>query len=175
MTTGIYARTELHHTLSPSMDISVSSNFERLIFDLYDQDGVAVKDLMDRFAQEDIHLSEPAMARVRKLFVSQCVDDEETCLLIADVYAANDYLLDPHSAIGVKAARDCRRDPSIPCITMATAHPAKFPEAIAAAGVDAKPALPPHMADLFEREERYQVLANDLAVVQTFMTDHINA
>ncbi len=175
MTTGTYARTSLHHTLSPSMDISVSSNFERLLFDLYDRDGAAIAELLERFQHEDITLSEQAMNRIRQLFDSQCVSDEETCALIAEVYAANEYLLDPHSAVGVKAARDCRRDASVPMVTLATAHPAKFPQAVAEAGVKELPGLPHHLADLFEREERYQVLANDLTAVQAFMTSQLNA
>jgi threonine synthase len=175
MTTSTYARTQLHHTLSPSMDISVSSNFERLLFDLYDRDGAAVAELLERFQNEDITLSEQAMNRARQMFDSQCVSDEETCALIAEAYTLNEYLLDPHSAIGVKAARDCRRNAAVPMITLATAHPAKFPQAVAEAGVKELPALPSHLADLFEREERYQVLANDLHAVQTFMTGNINA
>ncbi len=175
MTTGTYARTGLHHTLSPSMDISESSNFERLLFDLYDRDGAAVAELLERFQNEDISLSEQAMSRARLMFDSQCVSDEETCALIADVCARNEYLLDPHSAIGVKAARDCRRHAAVPMVTLATAHPAKFPQAVAEAGVKELPALPHHMADLFEREERYQVLANNLGAVHTFMTGNINA
>jgi threonine synthase len=175
MTTRTYARTQLHHTLSPSMDITVSSNFERLLFDLYDRDGAAVAQLLERFESEDINLSDQAMARAGDLFSSQCVSDKETCEMIAEVYRANGYLLDPHSAIGVKAARDSRRDPAVPVIALATAHPAKFPQAIAAAGVTEQPALPEHMADLFERKERYQVLPRELAAVQAYMLDHLNA
>ncbi len=175
MTDGTYARTEIHHTLSPSMDISVSSNFERLLFDLYDRDGAAIADFMQRFQSEDVALSETAMSRARALFDSQCVSDADTCQLIADVYEASEYMLDPHSAIGVKAARDCLRDPAIPVVTLATAHPAKFPDAIRQAGVEEEPALPHHMLDLFERQERYQVVANDLAAVHEFMASNINA
>ena len=175
MTDGTYARTEIHHTLSPSMDISVSSNFERLLFDLYDRDGAAIADFMQRFQNEDVALSETAMSRARALFDSQCVSDADTCQLIADVYEASEYMLDPHSAIGVKAARDCRRDPAVPVVTLATAHPAKFPDAIRQAGVEEEPALPHHMLDLFERQERYQVVANDLAAVHEFMASNINA
>lgn len=175
MTTQTYARTELHHTLSPSMDITVSSNFERLLFDLYDRDGAAIAQFMEQLQSGDVKLSAQAMSRARALFDSRCVDDEETCQVIADVYAASDYMLDPHSAIGVKAARECRRDKSTPVITLATAHPAKFPEAIKTAGIEEVPTLPQHMADLFEREERCQVLSNDLGVVQDFMASHINA
>jgi threonine synthase len=175
MTTKTYARTELHHTLSPSMDITVSSNFERLLFDLYDRDGPAVAELLQRFDTEDIVLSDAAIARARSLFDSQCVSDEETCQVIAEVFGASEYLLDPHTAIGVRAARDLHRNPATPIITLATAHPAKFPDAIARAGVDFVPALPHHMIDLFDRPERFEVLPNDLAQVQAFMTSNINA
>lgn len=175
MTTQTYARGELQHTLSPSMDITVSSNFERLVFDLYQRDGAAVADLMRRFESGDISFSDAAMSEARRLFSSQCVSDEETCQVIHDVYAASEYLLDPHSAIGVKAARDQRCDRLTPVITLATAHPAKFPEAISRAGIDFQPALPQHMLDLFQRQERYCVQANELAAVQAFMAANINA
>lgn len=175
LTTGAYARTELHHTLSPSMDITVSSNFERLMFDLYDRDGAAVAALMDQFRQGDIQLSDAAMSRLGSLFSSQCVDDRETCEVIAGVFERNEYLLDPHSAIGVKAALDCRRDAAVPMITLATAHPAKFPAAIAEANLSVEASLPVHMADLFEREERYAVLPNDLSSVQQYMADNLSA
>jgi threonine synthase len=175
MTTRTYARGELQHTLSPSMDITVSSNFERLIFDLYDRDGPAVADLMRRFQDGDISLSEAAMAKALGLFSSQRVNDEETCQLIHEVFEASEYLLDPHSAIGVKAARDMRCDRQTPVISLATAHPAKFPEAIAKAGVDFDAALPHHMLDLFDREERYEVVPNDLAAVQAYMAASIKA
>lgn len=175
MTTQTYARTELHHTLSPSMDITVSSNFERLLFDLYDRDGAAVAELLERFQQQDIQLSDTAIERAREIFDSQCVNDEETCTLIAQVYENSEYLLDPHSTIGVKAARDCRRDPATPIVTLATAHPAKFPEAIAKSGLEIEASLPHHMADLFERTERYEVLPRELAKVQAFMAGNLQA
>ena len=175
MTTDIYARTALHQTLSPSMDISVSSNFERLMFDLYNRDGAAIAELMEQFRQGDIHLSASAMAKARQHFDSQCVDDELTRKTIAEIWDASAYMLDPHSAVGLRAGRDCRRTAATPMITLATAHPAKFPEAIAQAGVSAKPVLPQHMADLFERKECYEVIANDLAAVQAYMAGNINA
>jgi threonine synthase len=173
MTTQSYARGDMQHTLSPSMDITVSSNFERLMFDLYDRDGAAISELFERFQHGDIRLSDDAIARARGLFDSQCVDDAGTCATIAQVYRESGYLLDPHSAIGVRAARDQHRDTAIPMIALATAHPAKFPEAIAAAGLDVEPGLPAHMADLFERAERYEVLPNSLQAVQAFMADNI--
>jgi threonine synthase len=170
-----YEPRELLHTLSPSMDITVSSNFERLLFDLYDRDGAAVAQLMQQSRTSGFTLSEAAITRARELFSSQHVSDAQTCQVIADVFESSGYLLDPHSAIGVKAARDRHSDPAVPMVTLATAHPAKFPEAIASAGLKVKPALPAHMHDLFEREERYQVLPNELAAVQGFIAANINA
>ncbi len=175
LTTGAYSRTELHQTLSPSMDITVSSNFERLMFDLYGRDGAAIADLMQQFNDRDISLSPDAMERLGTLFSSQCVDDAATCEMIAGVYRDSEYLLDPHSAIGYRAALDCRRDAAEPMVTLATAHPAKFPAAIAQAGLAIEPALPAHMADLFEREERFDVLPNDLDAVQRYMADNLSA
>ena len=175
MTTRTYHRQPLEHTLSPSMDITVSSNFERLLFDLYDRNGDAIADLMARFDRGDIDFSEAAMERARGLFSSQCVSDEETCDQIASTWRECEYLLDPHSAIGVKAALESGLPPGVPVITLATAHPAKFPDAIKAAGLDQEVALPLHLRDLFEREERVAVLPNELAAVQAFMADNINA
>ncbi len=175
MTENRYGRQSLTHTLSPSMDITVSSNFERLLFDLYDRDGTAIADLMQRFDSGDIGLSDSAMQRARALFSSQCVNDDETCAQIAASWRECGYLLDPHSAIGVKAALDSGIPAHTPVITLATAHPAKFPDAIRRAGLTQEVELPLHLRDLFEREERFTVLPNELAAVQAFMASNIRA
>ncbi len=175
LTSGLYDRQPLEPSLSPSMDITVSSNFERLLFDLYGRDGDAVAGLMRAFDGGEIRLSPEALAGARSLFASHRVDDEGTCAEIAGTWAASEYLLDPHSAIGLAAARAAQRDPAVPMVTLATAHPAKFPDAVRRAGVEREPALPPHLADLYEREERYTVLPNDLAAVQAFMADNLRA
>ncbi|MDX1456630.1 MAG: threonine synthase [Marinobacter sp.] len=167
-----YEQHQLEHTLSPSMDIMVSSNFERLLFDLHGRDGAAVKDLLERAQQGPVSIEDYRWRNARKLFDSDAVDDRGTCDTIRDVYEQTEYLLDPHTAIGVRAARNCRRDASVPMVTLGTAHPAKFPDAISEAGLSVKPQLPSHMADLFEREERCTVLDNDLAAVQSFMATH---
>ncbi len=164
---------ELVHTLSPSMDIMVSSNFERLLFDVYGRDGAAISKLMDDFKAGPVSLGDGNWDQVRELFDSCAVDDETTCEVIKQVFAETEYLLDPHTAIGVKAARECNRDSAVPMVTLATAHPVKFPDPVVKAGLES-PQLPPHMADLFEREERYEVLANDLAQVQSFMASHVH-
>ncbi|MEE4108637.1 MAG: threonine synthase [Halieaceae bacterium] len=174
---GSYARQALHKTLSPSMDISVSSNFERLLFDLYDRDPAAVDALMAQFSEGAIDLSAAALERARALFMSERVDDEATLAGIADTWKNCAYLLDPHSAIGYLAARaGARADAnSGPWVTLATAHPAKFPEAVERAGVATSAALPAHLADLYEREEHADVLPCDLAAVQRFMAGHLGA
>ena len=170
-----YSKHELMHTLSPSMDIVISSNFERLLFDCYEGDGDAIADLMNRFQTEDVTISDKAFASVHSLFDSCTVNDEETVKTIASVYDKTEYLLDPHSAIGVKAAREMRHSHSVPMITLATAHPAKFPDAVLKAGYPRELQLPHHMVDLFKREERSTVLANDLSIVQKFISKNIKA
>jgi len=158
----------LKHTLSPSMDIMVSSNFERLLFDLYDRDGSAVDELLTRFKTEAVTLAPAQIEKMQAIFDSASLSDDVTCETIKTVFEQTGYLLDPHTAIGVQAARDNNKDVSVPMITLATAHPVKFPDAITKAGLKA-PELPQHLADLFEREEAYTVLDNDLQKVQHFM------
>ena len=167
-----YEQHTLEHTRSPSMDIMVSSNFERLLFDLHGRDGLAVKQLLENASKGPVSIEDYRWKQARKLFDSAAVDDKATCDTIREVYEQNEYLLDPHTAIGVNAARACRRDSQVPMITLGTAHPAKFPDAITESGLTVKAELPPHMADLFEREERYTVLDNDKAGVQAFIAKH---
>lgn len=165
----------LLHSLSPSMDIMVSSNFERMLFDLYDQDGAAIKQLMADFKSGEMKLSEKALQKARELFSSYRLDDEEMLAVVREVFERSEYLLDPHTAIGVKAGRVTRRSQTTPMVTLATAHPAKFPEAALKAGQPSEPALPHHMQDLFSREEKYTVLKNDIAGVHRFIADNIVA
>jgi len=172
MSKNQYEVRPLKHTITPSMDIAVSSNFERLLFDLYDHDGPALAELMARMnAKQDIvTLDEDKLAKARELFDSQAVDENETIATMQQVYDETGYLLDPHTAVGVKAARDCRRNQQIPMITLGTAHPVKFEEAVKRAGFDV-PALPHHLTDLMEREEKLDVLPAELATVQGFIAE----
>ena len=171
LTTGTYGRQPIEASLSPSMDISISSNFERLLFDLYDGDAAQINQMMTDFAQGDICLSDTALSRAQKLFTSARVSDEETCDEIRMMWKRTGQLLDPHPAIGTRAARLCARKGEGPMVTLATAHPAKFPAAVARAETGQEPLLPGHLADLFEREERFDTLDNDLATVQAYMAD----
>lgn len=168
-----HSKNQLQHTLSPSMDIMVSSNFERMLFDLYDRDGNAIRQLMDDFKSGSMTLKESALSRARELFTSYGVSDAVTVDVIREVFENDGYLLDPHTAIGVEAARKTRRRNNIPMICLATAHPAKFPEAVRKAGQNQDPILPPHMKDLFQREERYTVLPQELKKVQEFIKTNV--
>ena len=170
MHSGFYKKTLLKTSNSPSMDISVSSNFERLLFDLYARDGALIDDLMERFDSEGITLSSSAMNKFRKLFSSQRVDQNETLEQISDSWRKTKYLLDPHSAIGVRAALKSNFSPNTPIVSLATAHPAKFTEAVIAAGVDCKLEAPNHASNIFNLDERYEVFPNDINEIQS----HIN-
>lgn len=167
-----YSLSDLEPTLSPSMDIMVSSNFERYLFDLFDRDAEAVTAFVTGLDKTAQHLDDVRWKKARELFSSLGVDDKTTCEVIAEVYNDTEFLIDPHTAVGVKAARVCNQDTSVPMITLATAHPVKFADAVTKAGLDS-PALPAHMQDLFEREERYDILNNDIGEVTRFLRSHL--
>ncbi len=167
-----YVKNDLVKTLSPSMDIMVSSNFERLLFDLYDRNGEELAALIaDLNSGKAESLATTRWQQARTIFASHKVDDDLTCEVIKQVAEEHNYLLDPHSAIGVEAGRACNEHPEVPMITLATAHPVKFPEAVIKAGQDG-PQLPRHLSDLLERPEDYAVLPNDLAAVQDYIAKH---
>jgi len=165
----------LEQSLAPSMDIMISSNFERLLFDLYDGDGEAIAGLMANAKEGRMELGPKALAKARKLFSSYRCDDEGMLQIISSVYQQSGYLMDPHTAIGLDAARHSRSNAETPMVVLATAHPAKFPDAVKQAGYPYDPVLPTHMADLFEREERFTVLDNDQTTVRRFIADHISS
>jgi threonine synthase len=153
-------------SLSPSMDIQVSSNFERLLFELLDRDPEATRQTMLSFRETGrMTVSEPVWHRARGLFHGFRLDDPGTEAEIRRVHAATGYLADPHTAVGIAAARALPCAGGVPVVAMATAHPAKFPDAMERA-TGHRPALPPRMADLFEREERFAVLPNDLGAIE---------
>ena len=160
-----YSKGTLEPTLSPSMDIMVSSNFERFLYDLFQGDTQRVTAFVTSASREAQTLTDAEWARAKMHFASHAVDDAATCSTIREVWDKTGFLLDPHSATGVKAAEVCDTDASIPMITLATAHPAKFATAIEQAGLK-PPALPPHLSELFTREERCTVLDNSLDTVK---------
>ncbi|MEQ9682059.1 MAG: threonine synthase [Rhodospirillales bacterium] len=149
-------------TTSPSMDIQVSSNFERLLFDLVDRDGAACARVLTDFRKTGrFEVSAAQLARARKVFAGARFDDDATKAVIKQVHEQTGELIDPHSAVGVGAARECRGETDAPMVILATAHPAKFPDAVEDA-TGLRPALPARLADLLDRPKRCQTLANDL-------------
>lgn len=167
--TGTYGMSQVHHTYSPSMDIQVSSNFERLLFDLYQRDGKAITGLMQELQnKKSFTLPKPIHAALQKAFAASAVDNAATIATMRETYEACGELLDPHTAVGLAAGQRARRDTSAPLVVLATAHPAKFPDAVKkATGVE--PQLPPHLADIFKKKERLETLANDSAAIKTYI------
>jgi threonine synthase len=158
-------------TISPSMDIQISSNFERLLFDVFQRDGAQVRRVMQSFRQSgEYSVTAEQHQRLRRLFDAQRFDDDETSAEIARRLAESGELLDPHSAIATAAARREVRPEISAVVALATAHPAKFPDAVEKAS-GLRPDLPPRLADLYEREERCVALPNDLVALQDFIRD----
>ena len=156
---------EVVPSLSPSMDIQVSSNFERLLFELLNRDaGACARTVTDFRRTGRMSVPDAVWRQASGLFHALALEDEDTKTEIRTLYRSSQYLADPHSAIGIAAGR-MFREPGIPMVAMATAHPAKFPDAMVQA-VGIRPALPPHLADLFDRPERYDVVPNQLDTVE---------
>ncbi|MDR7126915.1 threonine synthase [Pseudotabrizicola sp. 4114] len=170
LTSGDYTKDGVKPSMSPSMDIQVSSNFERALFDAYGRDGRAVAQLMDELKAGGFHISQGALESLRATFASGRCSEEETTATINREYVRTGEVLCPHSAVGVKVANDYLG--STPMITLATAHPAKFPDAVLDA-IGQRPELPARMADLFDRRERLTRVPNDLGRLQSLIRERI--
>ena len=176
MESAAYTKLGVVPTISPSMDIEVSSNFERALFWAHGRDGAAVTSLMAELsAKGGFTLSQNAMSQLTAIYDSGAADEARTSETITLTKAETGELLCPHSAVGVAVgSRHLRRNPATPMITLATAHPAKFPDAVEqATGI--RPALPPRMADLFDRPERVTRVANDLPTIQSLIRERLRA
>ena len=172
---GVMKIGTVHPTLSPSMDIQVSSNAERLLFDLYDRDPARLVRAMQQFRQSgEISLDPAQHKRLSDLFAGHRLDDAATLAVMKGLYQETGELIDPHSAIGLAAARAVKLDPDVAVVALGTAHPAKFPDAVEKA-TGMRPPLPPALADLYERPERFSVLANDLAALKTHIRGQVAA
>jgi threonine synthase len=169
---GAYRPLGVKATQSPSMDIQVSSNFERLLFEAYGRDAAAIRGLMGALKQGGEFVVSPGpLANIRADF-DACRASEADCAgEMRRVHRESGVILDPHTAIGVHAARAAlSRDPGTPVVALATAHPSKFPDAVeAATGV--RPPLPAHLGDLLERRERFPILPNDARAVAAFVRE----
>ncbi|WP_342643019.1 threonine synthase [Rhodoligotrophos ferricapiens] len=169
---GRYAMSGVVPSISPSMDIEISSNFERLLFEVLDRQAPDLQRLMDGLKQSGAFtLSERALGRIRHDFASARSDEAETRAMIAEMHKMTGRLVDPHTAVGLVAAGKVQRRQSGPMVVLATAHAAKFPDAVqAATGI--RPELPQRLADLLDRPERINCLPNELKAVEPFIAQH---
>lgn len=166
--------TNVAPSLSPSMDIQVSSNFERLLFEMLERDADRCSAIMQEFRQTGrMAVPQDAWKNICENFSAMRLDDDETIIAMRRFYKESHYCADPHSAIGLEAGRHYKES-DIPMIAAATAHPAKFPDAVKKA-TNVQPELPPHLADLFTRKERYITLPDNLASVQNAIKTHLHS
>jgi threonine synthase len=173
---GSYEIRGVQPTASPSMDIQISSNFERLLFEAYGRDGAAIRRLMGSLSQSRAFLidAEP-LARIRAEFSAVAVDETAVADEMKRTYRETGFMLDPHTAVGTRAARPLLEErPEVPVIALATAHPAKFPDAVERA-TGLRPLLPPHLADLLDRPERFTVIPNEQGTIERFIRERARA
>ena len=171
LSTGAYQTSQVHPSISPSMDIQVSSNFERALFYAYGKDGKAVAQLMAELKEGGFSVSQGALQALREHFDSGRLSEEETSAAITEMQARTGEILCPHSAIAAKVG-DQHQDGATPMISLATAHPAKFPDAVEAATA-IRPGLPKRMADLYDRSERVTQVDNDLTALEALIQKRI--
>jgi threonine synthase len=175
LATGAYEIRGVTPTTSPSMDIQISSNFERLLFDAYRRDAAAIRALMGSLTQsKSFNVSSAALGEMRKRFSAERADEQEVAATMRATYREADYCIDPHTAVALAVAEKEVRDPKVPMIVLSTAHPAKFPDAVAAA-TGVTPKLPDWLSDLNKREERITVLPPDQAAVEKFVSSKSRA
>ena len=159
-------------TISPSMDIQISSNFERLLFELYGRDGKITQTMMKSFSKNGSYeVGRKQLEEALNLFAAQRFTDDETLAIMTQILNENKEILDPHSAIGVAAGRAKRMNHETPHISLATAHPAKFPDAVKQACGE-HPSLPHYLSNLYELPENFTVLDNDRTQVQDYINNH---
>lgn len=171
LSAGDYSVGSLTPTAAPSMDIQVSSNFERLLFDAHGRDGDALARMMDEFERDrKLVLGDNARGQIGALFSSARIDPDSMALTMRRAAEQSGEVIDPHSAIGLAAAQASDLAADIPIVTLATAHPAKFRDAVERA-TGTRPVLPPHLANLFDREERYDVLPAEIETVKSYIAE----
>lgn len=174
--TGEMRMDGVNPTISPSMDIQISSNFERYLFDLLGRDPEKLTSVMNQFkATGGFALDDALMDEARSTFQAYRADDEQTLVTIKKIHTDTGYTLDPHTAVGMSGAlemAEADKDGGGMIVSLACAHPAKFPDAVEKA-IGERPALPDHLSDLFEREEHLTKLPNERETVQNFVRDHI--
>ncbi len=175
LTTGVHALAEVVPTSSPSMDIQVSSNFERALFEACDRDGARVRGWFEKLnTDRSFTIDDRTRAALRASYDAGSLDQAGTLATIRTNYLHRGVLLDPHTAVGVGVAAQLPANEGVSTVVLATAHPSKFPDAVEAA-TGTRPKLPPHLADLFDREERYDVLPATVEAVKAYVSARARA
>ena len=165
---NLYAKTNVVQTLAPSMDISVASNFERLLYNLYDNDSSLLAKNMRAFPEKSIDIPDSKIDAVSNFFKSHCSNDQEIIKQIINTHQKIGYLIDPHTATGVRASNEISPS-NEPVITMGTAHPAKFSEAIEQAIPDYHSSLPKKVEKTFQQEEQFNILEENYEEIKSFV------
>ena len=171
--TGIYKTNEVVSTSSPSMDIQVSSNFERLLFEVMDRDNTQIVSLMDSLQNTGMFtLNQDIQNRIKQDFMAYRVDEVKTMSMIAQCFEHN-VLIDPHTAVGLVSAQMMQQDKNTPVVTLSTAHAAKFPKAVEQAIKD-HIVMPQEILGMMNKTEHFEVLPNDLKVIQNYITTQLS-
>ena len=167
---GDYKIKKVEETFSPSMDIQIASNFERLLYDLNDKDSEKTLEIMKKIKKNDYYLDQEIIQKINKDFLSESLSEEETLNEISETYNENKYILDPHTAIGLGVAKKLNLDN---CIVLATAHPAKFPDAITKS-INQKIDLPLELAYINNKKENFQIIDNSIEKIKEYIKGRIN-
>jgi threonine synthase len=173
LNTGVYASGAAHHTLSPSMDIQVASNFERALFEASGRDADWTAAAMNDFAAtRRLELPQPVLAELRARYSAFATDDAATLATIKAVRDETGQIIDPHTAVAVAAARQMDRPAGVPTVILSTAHPAKFPDAVTRA-IGSPPPVPPALAAVMDLPEKLEILPNDRALIRQFISSRL--
>ena len=167
---GDYKIKKVEETFSPSMDIQIASNFERLLYDLNDKDSEKTLEIMKKIKSNEYYLDQEMIKKINKDFLSESLSEEETLNEISETYNENKYILDPHTAIGLGVAKKLNLDN---CIVLATAHPAKFPDAITKS-INQKIDLPLELSYINNKKENFQIIDNSIEKIMEYIKGRIN-
>jgi len=167
---GDYTQKKVEETNTPSMDIQIASNFERLLYDVKDCNSEATKNVMSKIKNNTYQIDNIDLDEIKKNFTSEMLNENETISMIKDIYEKNKVVVDPHTAVGIGAARKLGLEQN--CVVLSTAHPCKFPKAIEDA-ISKTEKLPDSLKYVYDKEEKFKVLSNDINKVKDYVTNSI--
>ena len=163
---GDYTQKKVEETNTPSMDIQIASNFERLLYDVKDCNSEFTKDVMGKIKNNEYKIDNNDLEKIKRNFISEMLDENETVEMIKDIHEKYQIVVDPHTAIGIGAAKKLELEKN--CVVLSTAHPCKFPKAIEDA-ISKTEKLPESLIYVYDREEKFDVLSNDLEKVKNYV------